>query len=1132
MKKILLWVAVMALCPFVWAQNLQFTQNSYQNVSFSIDNGAISVESLHVPEGDFSVISLEGYAPSNDPGAPQLPVFSRMLQIPVCDSVVATVVSAQYMDYDAADLGITHPLFPSQPSVAKNDPNPQFAYNQAIYTTNAFYSLPLVQVEKSGVKRNAVLANVYVSPVQYNPVSGKIRVYNHIDLQFTFVNADMGATVALQKYSSPLFSLDRDLVINKMQETRNEYSDAPIKYLIIANSMFETNEDLAAFVSWKRRLGYLVEVAYTSDANVGTTTTSIKDFIQSRYDAATPADPAPSFLLLIGDREQLPAFTGTTNNDHITDLYYATLSGDDNLPDLYYGRMSATNNTQLSNQIVKILMYEQYTMPDPSYLGNAVLIAGTDSHYGPIHADGQIFYIEDNYMNVNNPRYTNIMAHHYNCSSQAAQIRAEVSAGAGWVNYTAHGSETSWADPSFTVSHVAQLQNNGKYGLMIGNCCQSGNFKTSECFGEALLRAENKGAMGYIGASNNSYWGEDFYWAVGVRSNITATPTYDASHLGMYDKLFHTHGEPYSNWVSTIGGIMTGGNMTVQSSSSSLKLYYWEIYHCFGDPSVRAYLGVPSAMDVTAGSVITTNNTTYAVTVAPYAYVALTRNGNLIAAAFADANGAATLDVAGIEPGDCEFTAQAQNYIPYFQTVQVITPNGPFVVPTALEAAENTVFTQGSTVHINISLSNVGVSAATQVYATLTSDDGVAMLQDSVFVGGISVDATESRANAFSFVMPQSEDYVNLPFTLRIHWQDTIIERSVAVRVLLPKVQVTEYTTTVNSSAVISYNPGDEVTFVFNNLNAGHVGVNTGAVDLTCNYSGVQVQTGATSISGLDVNETMYTSFTVQIADTVPNKSIVPLYYHILCDGVNRVDTLYIMVGADFVSFESGDFGDFGFTMNNYPWIITSSGAHSGDYCARSAQSLPSNAKSRMTISVNIPSAALLSYYRKVSSEANYDKFYLHVDGQEVDKADGEVPWTLFSTEIPAGSHTIRFSYEKDHSQASGSDCAWVDDIMLPSNGILVIEDVTDSSGVGVQVYVQTRATVFPNPANDRVVVESETAVTKAILFDMHGRMVRTVNLNGANRFELGVNDLNAGFYLLQLTFDNQKTQNLKIIKR
>ena len=246
-------------------------------------------------------------------------------------------------------------------------------------------------------------------------------------------------------------------------------------------------------------MGYLVEVAYTGGANVGTTTTAIKSFIQSRYNAATPADPAPTFLLLIGDREQLPAFTGVADNDHITDLYYATLSGGDNLPDLYYGRMSATNNTELSNQIEKILMYEQYTMPDPSYLGNAVLIAGTDSYWAPTHANGQVNYINNNYINLDNPRYSNVMVHLYNCSSEAALIRSEVSAGTGWVNYTAHGSETSWADPSFTTSHVAQLQNEGKYGLMIGNCCQSGNFKTSECFGEALLRAQHKGATTAIG---------------------------------------------------------------------------------------------------------------------------------------------------------------------------------------------------------------------------------------------------------------------------------------------------------------------------------------------------------------------------------------------------------------------------------------------------------------------------------------------------------------------------------------------------------------------------------------------------------------------------------------------------------
>ena len=1138
MKKLLLWLAFWAFCPFVWAQSFQISQNSYQKVSISFTTGALSVENVSVPEGDFSAIALPDYGSSYVPGAPQLPQFCKLLQVPVCDSVVATVVNAQYRDYDASELGVTYPVFPTQISAAKNGIVPPFAYDQAVYSTDAFYALPLVSVEKAGVKRDAALANVYVSPVQYNPVSQKFRIYSRVDVEFTFVNADMAATTALKKFSSPMFSLNQDQVINKMQSDRSEFQGTPIKYLIIGNSMFESNVDLAEFVAWKRRLGYIVEVAFTSDANVGSTTTSIKNFIQNKYDNATDEDPAPTYILLLGDREQLPAFnTQISSENHITDLYYATLSGNDFLPDCYYGRLSATNNQQLSNQIEKILMYEQYSMPDPSYLGNAVLIAGTDANWAPTHANGQVNYITTNYMNVDNPRYTNVMAHLYDCSSQAAQIRAEVSAGSGWTNYTAHGGDDCWADPEFNVSQVYQLQNTNKYGLMIGNCCVSGHFNTSECFGEALLRAEKKGAMGYIGASNNTYWGEDFYWAVGYRSNVTANPVYMANALGMYDKLFHTHDEDYSVWVSTIGGIMTGGNMAVQSSSSSAKQYYWEIYHCFGDPSVRTYLGVPSEMPVSADPVIALSNTSeeihYSIQVAPYAYVAFTHESTLVAATFADESGNVTFTFpASIEEGSYELVVMAQNYIPYFQEVLVFVANGPYVIPSNVEVLENSVFYEGATVRMNLSLTNVGVSGASVVYATLTPGTPVTMLQDSVFVGSLAANATEVRNNAFSFVMPASEDYANLPFTLSIHWQDTIITRSVNVRVKLPKVTMDDYTTTVNQAIVQNYSAGDEVVFTFTNKNRGHAAVTSGSVDLTCNYSGAHVLTDLSSIDGMLPNAVVEKSFYVQIADTVPNKSLIPLYYHIAYDNVLQIDTLYIMVGSDFDGFESGDFTQFNWTMNNNPWIIVSENAHSGTYCARSAQNLPHSAKSQMSISVSLPTEAPLSYYRKVSSEAGYDKFFCYVDGTQVDETSGNNPWTYISTMIPAGTHTLKFSYEKDWSQYSGSDCAWIDDISLPCVGLMVIEDLTDTTEVGVEDYELARATVYPNPTSEWVNIESETPAQKLVLFDLNGRVVKAVNLAAANRYQLNMNDVPAGFYLLQITFDNQRTQNLKIIKR
>ena len=1132
MKKCLLWLVAVAVCQFAVAQNIRINQNSYQKVTVSFETGELSVSDVSVPEGDFSLISLPGYGNTYAPGMPQLPQLAKMLQIPVCDSVVATVTNAQYVDYDAAELGIHHPLFPSQESVSKAKENPPFAYNSLVYHTDALVYFPLVHVEKAGIKRNVALANLYVSPVQYNPYKQKIRIYTRFDVEFTFVNADMAKTVELQKFASPMFTLDEDMVINKMQETRNEYSTAPIKYLIIGNAMFADNENLAAFVSWKRRLGYIVEVAFTNQAGVGSTTSSIKSFIQSKYDNASPSNPAPTFVLLLGDREQLPAFTGQSDNSHITDLYYATLSGTDFLPDCYYGRMSATNNSQLSNQIEKIMMYEQYSMPDPSYLGNAVLIAGTDASWAPTHANGQVNYVTNNYMNSNNPRYTNVMAHLYNCSSQAAQIRSEVSNGVGWANYTAHGSETSWADPSFTTSHVAQLQNTNKYGLMIGNCCQSGNFKTSECFGEALLRAEKKGAMGYIGASNNSYWDEDFYWAVGVRSSVTANPSYNANALGMYDKVFHTHGEDYSVWVSTIAGIMTGGNMAVQSSSSSRKQYYWEIYHCFGDPSVRVYMGLPSQMTVTANSVITTGSTSYSATVAPYAYVALTRDTLLIATAFANADGDVTLALPQwLDPGDCELVALAQNYIPYFQNVQVITPNGPYVIPTLVEVAENAVFNEGATVSMNLSLANVGVSNASQVYATLTPNTAVTMLQDSIFLGGIAANVTENRANAFSFVMPASEDYANLPFTLKVHWQDTVITRSVNVRVKLPKVVLKDYRAILNYTTVSSFHPGDQVVFAFTSQNAGHAPVGSGQLDLTCNYSGVQVLSPLVDINGMQPNAISEPEFTVKIADTVPDKSLVPLYYHTTYNGIHNIDTIYIMVGGAAENFESGDFSQNNWTMNNYPWILTSSQVHAGGYCARSAQSLPNNSKSRMSVTTNSLTPSTVSFYRKVSSESGYDKFFFYVDGTAMHEASGTASWELVSVDLTAGSHTLMFSYEKDYSQASGSDCAWIDDIVLPCTGILVIEDIVDPTNVGVTAHESVRAKVYPNPTSEWVTVESENHVGQVVLYDMNGRVVSAQRTDGG-ACRVNMQDLPAGFYMMTVTFENGDTQTLKIIKQ
>jgi len=203
---------------------------------------------------------------------------------------------------------------------------------------------------------------------------------------------------------------------------------------------------------------------------------------------------------------------------------------------------------------------------------------------------------------------------------------------------------------------------------MVGNCCQSSKFEVSECFGEAITRVANKGAVAYIGASDYSYWNEDYYWGVGYRSSITANPTYNSSNLGAYDRVFHTHGEPYSDWFITNAEMVHGGNLAVQGSNSSMKQYYWEIYHLFGDPSTMNYFSVPDPLNISYDEPLMIGDNSLTVNTEPYTLVALSLNGTLLAAQYSNTNNSVNLTFSDLDSDDSLLiVATKQNKIPYIE---------------------------------------------------------------------------------------------------------------------------------------------------------------------------------------------------------------------------------------------------------------------------------------------------------------------------------------------------------------------------------------------------------------------------------------------------------------------------------
>ena len=1098
MKKILFFSILLISVLFLNAQNYTIRQNTMSKLSIVFSTPKLQSSLVKVGDAHYASLSMDGYDNSTKVGYPSLPELTKLIEIPLCDEVNVQIVSADYEEYDAAALNVLYPVMPSQESCSKSDTGKRpFNKNEAVYRTDAFYtSQPeVVTAHKIGTMRDVNLASVVVSPVAYNPVTNKIRVYNHIEVEITYENADIPATLEMKdKYYSPLFHAAKEAVINPMN-TRNEFNITPIKYLIIANDMFANNDSLLAFINWKKRIGYLVEIAYTN--TVGTTTTAIRDYIQAEYTNATTENPAPTFVLLVGDIEQIPAFTGTQN--HKTDLYYASWTSGDNLPDCYYGRFSAQNVNQLLPQIEKTLMYEQYTMPDPSYLGRAVLIAGNDNIWAPTHLNGQINYIYDNYINTASTthNYTTVYKHLYDCSSQASIIRQEISAGCGWVNYTAHGSGYGWNEPAFNCYHVQRMNNADKYGFMIGNCCLSCTFGDPECFAEMLLRV-----------------------------------TYNANSLGAYDKIFHTHGENHNAWVTSIAGYMTAGDLAVEGSSSYLKQYYWEVYHLMGDPSLKPYWGIPANLTVNADEFLLVGSTSYDVQTVPYAYVALTYNNELIAAAFTNASGYANLTFSAVNiQGDYELAVSAQNHIQFFKTVQVIAPTGPFVAVSSSSLSEQSVPQPGSTVYMNVALTNYGVAAASNVTATLSSSyPGVVIPQNSVSDNSIAADATSTHNNAFTIVLPaDAQDGDEIPFVITTTFGNDTTTKYFTIMVVTPLFTI-ENVVLQNANGAASFAPGDIANVTVTYANAGHSPLTNAVLRLTSRYSLVTVNTPAQSIAVLPAGASATAQYQVAISTAVPDMTTVPLYVKCVMGQDVIVDTIYLTVGTVMETFETGDLTAFPWQTNNNPWFVTNEQPYAGNYCVRSKQDLADNDQSEFFITINCSAGASISYFRKVSSEDGYDFFKFYIDDTEMDSQTGSTGWSQASFPVDFGTHTFKFSYQKDSGVIGGSDCAWVDNIVLPGMGNLCVEDISDS--VGVETHNEILFSVFPNPTTGMLYVQSSEPAQQIVIYDLSGRQLMSCNGQAEQLNTINVNSLTSGVYFIRIFTTEQHSSVSKFIKQ
>ena len=626
--------------------------------SFSFSS--IDAQDYESERGTFSWLSLANTVIGGNEGNPQIPVVNELIAVPFGANPSIEITSYSTTDYRLEDYGI-HTLVPRQPSLRK-DQRPEdvpFIMNETAYQTRGLRSAPQAVVGIEGTMRGIQLGKMTIEPVSYDPVNNTIRVFNDIEVTVHFDGADKQATeqMLVDTYS-PYF----DIVYKQMFNGRaitSVYDDhpdlysTPVKMLVVTTSTYANSTAFQNWLTWKKQKGIEVDI-YTVTSS--TTSSTIRSGIQSRYNTNHP-----SFLVIVGDETVVPYYSlwnyGSSYGNAATDLEYASVDGDI-YHDMYISRMPVNSTTQLGYLVDKILMYEKYTMPNPSYLNETLLIAGWDepdpgyTSWTPIAGKPTINYATNNYFNSEH----GITPHTFITTASGQTTCYNYINNVGFVNYTAHGNIQEWSDPNFTNSNVNSLTNTNKPFWAMGNCCLSASYSNTRytpCFGETMVRAENKAAFGYIGSVVETYWYEDLSFGVGAFNasySTTNNPTLSNTKTGAYDAMFDDTGFNTLNSVPYIGNVSVSyvyaNNYThsTGSGSNASEEYYWRCYQCFGDGSVMPYLKVPAANNVSHASALQIGATSFTVNADARSYVAITVNNEIIGVAAVPAN-ATSVDV-------------------------------------------------------------------------------------------------------------------------------------------------------------------------------------------------------------------------------------------------------------------------------------------------------------------------------------------------------------------------------------------------------------------------------------------------------------------------------------------------------
>ena len=1087
---------------------------------------------------------------------PELPASHQLLAVPFGATPQVNVISYTTTDYRLSDYGI-NTILPHQPSVRK-DQNPdevEFVYNAAAYQTRSLATAPSATIEVQGTMRGIRIGSLVINPVSYNPGANTLRVFNDIEVEVSFEGADIAETerMLLSTYS-PYFDIVYKQMFNYRQ-IMDVYDDHPDLMAYPVHMIVITPENyisaLQPWINWKIQKGFDVNVVTTAQA--GGNYNAIQSYVQNLYNTGVSQGATPTFVILVGDTGQIPGKTSGNATQKVTDLYYGSVDND-YFPDMFYSRMSAENTNQVTAIVNKILQYEQYTMPDPSYLSNVTLIAGWDSYWNPRIGRPTINYATTYYYNTAHG-FNQVNA--YLQQGQYTGCYNTLNTGVGFVNYTAHGEETSWSDPYFSVSNVNALTNTNKYFLAMGNCCLTGNFGYSQpCFGEAMLRGENKAAYSYIyiGSCPVTYWYEDYYFGVGATNVMNQTPTQQNTATGVYDGIWMD--ETYN----TVSSITFLGNIAVcyahagNYQTSTTPLYYWQAYHVLGDGSIMPYRVNPTPNNVSHASSIPSGSSNFAVNAQAGSYVGISQNNVLKGAALVPASGSVNVPVSGITSGQpVKIVVTKPQRQPYMQDITV-GGGGGTTYNITVSANPTNVSTQANyTFNVNSNRTLVANFQAQQQSYTITVSanptNGGTVTGGGTYQQGQSCTVHATAATGYTFVRwtengTQVSTNANYSFTVTGN------------RNLVAQFQQQSYTITVSANPTNGGTVTGGGTYQQGQTCTVHATAATGYTFVRWTENGTQVSTNANYSFTVTGNRTLVAQFQQQTytitatADPTTGGTVTgggTYNYGQTCTlTATPVTGSYI-----FVNWTKN--GQQVSTNQTYSFTVTESAQYVAHF---ELQTFDINVSANPSYAGTVEGGGTYNFWQQciviATPNEGYDFLNWTENGNQVSTnptysfnvsldRDLVANFALQAIEITAsvdpdeggtatGSGTYNYGDEVTITVETNEDWAFRN---WTENGVVLTEDKTftftataNRNFVAHLEYTEgvdefgSQTLIYPNPVNDKLTIETQENINTVEIFNLVGAMVYSQK-DCPNKVEIEMGNLPAGIYFVRLTGAN-----------